>query len=115
MIKLAKTEEDWKKCYEYLKSKGTPCIKGTILFFIEKDGIKGVAGYHRDYGASIEPLQAEHPIYAHKLFYFMQGFITGQGHNHIIARTNNKLAQSQLIKDGFYKWTDSIEEFFKEI
>jgi hypothetical protein len=33
-IKLANTEETYKRCIEYLESKGVKCLYGTVLFYI---------------------------------------------------------------------------------
>ena len=110
MIELAKTNEQYKKCLEYLSVKGTNPMQGSILFFIEAEGeIKACAGWHPDLGGTIEPLQSEHRIYTQHLGYFMMGFIIGKGYNHITCWTENEDWINILQKSGYSVWSKSTQ------
>ena len=123
MIQLAKDNETYIRCCDYLQSKSTPCLKGTWLFYIESENepvneIKAVAGWSADFGCAIEPLQSESAVYTKSIGIFMEGFITGKGYTHITCWTSKKEWQDILIKLGYKVWSgqDSVlKQFIKEV
>ena len=111
---IAKTEKEYQGCLDFLKGKNCYVIDGTILFYIKrKDKIVCVAGFHKDFGGCIEPLESDDLLASYQLFYFMQGFITGQGYTSIRARTVSEKVKKVLLKSGFRIYTQN--EFIKEL
>jgi len=117
MIKLAKSEEDYVQCAEFLKKHDAFVLPSTVQFYIEgKSGdILSVAGYNREFGGCIEPLYSENKISALRMFYFMQGLIKGLGYKYIRARTIDESVANQLLTDGFTIYNHNHNEFIKEI
>jgi hypothetical protein len=115
MIKIAKTEEEYKRCWNYLNDKNSCPLKTATLYYVEVNGeIKACAGWSIDTGSQIEPMQAEDNISAYKLFYFMQGLIIGKGYSMVrIILTNDKVI-SNIKKEGYELWSGFIKEYKKE-
>jgi hypothetical protein len=117
MIKLANTEEQWKKCYDYLDSKGTPCLAETWLWYVEAENgeIIACAGWNKETGSAIEPFQAEVTVKgskaAYDLFLFMRGYVAGKGFTTVRAMTRNNAVINVLEKSGFILWTDDVKEY----
>ena len=102
MIKQVKTEEEYKKCIEFLSKWNLKTLPGTSLFYCDTEaGIKAVAGWNKNLGCQIEPFASESIGESYKLFYFMLGLIKGLGYDYVTAQPIEKLLENQLISHGF--------------
>lgn len=113
-IKIA-LKEQYDKCVEYLNKHNVKILQGTLLFYIETDEIKAVAGYHQDLGGAIEPLVSENAVYTKTLGIFMYGFLIGKGYSHISCWTENKVWKEILTQLGFTVCSESTTRLVKEI
>ncbi len=117
MVKLAKTNEELQKCFNYLNSKGT--IPATEeLYYVERDGeITACSGL--TVVPEIEPLQAENNIDAYSLFNYMLGVAESRarliGSKYITCCTNNIRAENIIKKYNFTFWTNKIKQFIKGV
>lgn len=113
MVKFAKTEEEIKKCKEYLKEKGTPALTNTF-FYTEVEGkITSCAGVTLI--PAIEPMQSDNIQSSYKLYHEVMGYIRGLGFTHVQAITNSEKAINELKRDGWIFWTPNIQQYIKEL
>ena len=119
IIKLAKTQEEYKKCTDFLTRHKAPILANTILFYIEDIGNNGeqilcVAGYNKEFGGAIEPLYSDNLRATERMYDFMCGFIMGMGNMIIRARSEDEKVIHLLTERlGFKHYNNN--EYFKEI
>ena len=120
-MKLAITNEEKKKCFEFLKEHGT--LPSTDLFiFYENGSMQAVAGIEVSLGDNsrvgrIEPLQfAQAGLHLRYNFYTAcEWYLRGLGCSHIICKTNKPNVQNTLNKMGYVNWGESLNEVIKEL
>lgn len=90
MVKLASTVEEYKKCREFLAIYGEYPLPFTILFYIEEKDILCVGGYHKDYGAMLEPMQSKTVKASLEMYKFFTEYLKTLGHITFRFKTTNE-------------------------
>lgn len=119
MIKVADTPEKYKKCLDFLKKFNYELLMYSILFYVEEDEIISVCGYHKDWGAMIEPMYSEESLRGVKagreLYEFMTEYLKTLGHLIIRFKTQNEALVKLMEKHYGFKKQESLTYMVKEL
>jgi len=119
IIKKVNTEEEFQSCINYLDTKKVFPLEGTVLYYCEDtDGsIRGVAGWNRDTGATIDPFVTESAIRSIELYKFMEGLILGMGYGHIqvFVKDNEHLTDKLKRTEGYREVNKDTVSLIKKL
>ena len=120
MIQAADTIEKYKRCLEFLEKFDYKTLPYSILFFKEDKGeIISVGGYHRDWGAMIEPLYSEDSLRGVRatieMYFFMSEYLKRLGHLIVRIKTHNEKVIKMALKRFKFKKQEDITYLAKEL
>ena len=116
MIKQAKTPEEKRKCWDWIRGKGfTPMTD--LFFYIDDIACAGITVGFGDTSkvGFIEPLLSDSVSASVALYNFCEGYLKGLGVQYIICVSTNEKVWNMLEKLNYRLWTDMSKQYIKEL
>ena len=119
-IKLVENETDLARCLDFFKRVNINVLPYSTLFYIEDNNeIVCSAGYHKDWGAMLEPMYSENSIRGIKagkeMYEFMELYFKLLGHSIIRFRSKFEPLIDLMEKHYGFKKQDLETYLIKEV